>query len=98
MQTAVNALNSPSVGWVMTIFCSGRISPPPTGTSEVAASSVPASGVGAVVAAAVVGAAAREGHGGAQGTQALERDPATDPGGFHVISIRTAVVIREARQ
>jgi len=35
---AVNASNEPARGWVITIFLSARILPPPTGTSEVRAS------------------------------------------------------------
>lgn len=35
VQIAVNALNAPEVGWVTTYF-SSRITPPPTGTFEVA--------------------------------------------------------------
>ena len=38
VHTAVNASNVPAVGWVITIFLSARIVPPPTGTSEVLAS------------------------------------------------------------
>ena len=41
VQTAENASNWPAVGWVITIFCSARITPPPTGTSLVGASSLP---------------------------------------------------------
>src|SRR5215472_7392566 len=37
VHTAVNALNEPAVGWVITIFCPERIFPPPTGTSLVVA-------------------------------------------------------------
>src|SRR6476469_3785370 len=32
VQTALNALNSPEVGWVTTTFWSAKILPPPTGT------------------------------------------------------------------
>ena len=35
VHTAVNALKTPAVGWVTTIFCAVRISPPPTGISVV---------------------------------------------------------------
>src|SRR6185436_2051904 len=35
---AVNASNEPARGWVITIFLSARILPPPTGTSEIRAS------------------------------------------------------------
>jgi len=38
VHTAVNALNEPARGWVITIFLSARIVPPPTGTSEALAS------------------------------------------------------------
>src|SRR5689334_20210875 len=38
VHTAVNAWNVPDCGWVITIFLSARIVPPPTGTSEVLAS------------------------------------------------------------
>src|SRR6185312_9365814 len=38
VHTAVNASNEPARGWVITIFLSARILPPPTGTSEVRAS------------------------------------------------------------
>src|ERR1700750_3410901 len=38
VHTAVNAANEPARGWVITIFLSARILPPPTGTSEVRAS------------------------------------------------------------
>ena len=38
VHTAVNAWNEPARGWVITIFLSARILPPPTGTSEVRAS------------------------------------------------------------
>src|SRR3546814_20633675 len=44
VQVAENALNSPAVGWVITIFSSSRIRPPPTSMSLVLASTVPASG------------------------------------------------------
>ncbi len=36
VQTAVNALKSPLVGWVTTTFWSARTVPPPSGTSDVA--------------------------------------------------------------
>jgi len=36
--TAVNAANEPAFGWVITIFLSARILPPPTGMSVVLAS------------------------------------------------------------
>src|SRR6478752_8090908 len=35
VQTAVKHLNSPSEGWVMTTWSSGKIVPPPTSMSEV---------------------------------------------------------------
>ena len=38
VHTALNAWNAPDCGWVITIFLSARILPPPTGTSEVLAS------------------------------------------------------------
>jgi hypothetical protein len=38
VHTAVNASNEPARGWVITIFLSVRILPPPSGTSEVRAS------------------------------------------------------------
>jgi hypothetical protein len=38
VHTALNPWNSPDFGWVITIFLSARILPPPTGTSEVLAS------------------------------------------------------------
>ena len=38
VQTALNAWNAPDFGWVITIFLSARILPPPTGMSEVLAS------------------------------------------------------------
>ena len=38
VHTALNAWNAPDCGWVITIFLSVRILPPPTGTSEVLAS------------------------------------------------------------
>src|SRR6266568_4750467 len=38
VHTAVNASNDPAFGWVMTIFLSARILPPPTGISAVLAS------------------------------------------------------------
>jgi hypothetical protein len=38
VHTAVNALNVPDCGWVMTIFLSPRMVPPPTGIWEVEAS------------------------------------------------------------
>src|SRR5690606_36825315 len=41
VQTAENALNSPAVGWVTTIFSSFRTVPPPTGTSPAGTSSRP---------------------------------------------------------
>src|ERR671929_459482 len=37
----LNALMSPAVGWVSTTFCAATTMPPPTGTSETAASSLP---------------------------------------------------------
>src|SRR5260370_15027982 len=44
VHTAVNASNVPAVGWVITIFLSARILPPPTGISEVLASTGGAAG------------------------------------------------------
>src|SRR5690349_10429320 len=41
VQTALNALNSPSAGWVTTIFSLGKILPPPTGMSDVLAIASP---------------------------------------------------------
>ena len=38
VHTALNPWKSPECGWVITIFLSVRILPPPTGTSEVLAS------------------------------------------------------------
>ena len=38
VHTALNAWNAPDCGWVITIFLSVRILPPPTGMSEVLAS------------------------------------------------------------
>src|SRR6476469_8652061 len=38
VHTAVNASNEPARGWVITIFLSARLLPPPSGTSEVRAS------------------------------------------------------------
>ena len=38
VQIAENALNVPALGWVITRAASGRMTPPPTGTSAVAAS------------------------------------------------------------
>ena len=35
VHTALNALKSPSVGWVTTTLSAAKILPPPTGTSEV---------------------------------------------------------------
>src|SRR6266702_8759721 len=40
VHTAVNASNEPAFGWVITIFLSARILPPPTGISAVLASAV----------------------------------------------------------
>src|SRR4029077_7038746 len=40
VHTAVNALNEPAFGWVITIFGPVRILPPPTGMSVVLASTV----------------------------------------------------------
>src|SRR3954447_26864102 len=37
VHTAVNASNEPDRGWVITIFLSARILPPPAGTSEIRA-------------------------------------------------------------
>jgi hypothetical protein len=37
VHTAVNASKVPACGWVITIFLSVTIMPPPTGTSEVLA-------------------------------------------------------------
>src|SRR5689334_12334137 len=41
VQTAVNALKSPSVGWVSTILEAATTKHPPTGTSEVLARAAP---------------------------------------------------------
>src|SRR5512142_1013371 len=41
LQTAVNALNCPAAGWVMTTFAEVMTVPPPTGISLVVASSAP---------------------------------------------------------
>ena len=41
VQTAVNALNSPSVGWVTTTSSSAKIVPPPTSMSAVEVSASP---------------------------------------------------------
>ena len=46
MQTALNALKSPSVGWVTTTFCAANTAHPLTGTSEVLASTVPFESMG----------------------------------------------------
>src|SRR5689334_98251 len=42
VQIAENALNVPALGWVITNWASVRMTPPPTGTSAVAASLPPA--------------------------------------------------------
>src|SRR6185437_3700925 len=62
VQTALNALNSPAVGWVTTTCGPDRTSPPPTGILLVATSALPAGALlppaaGAVVPAGVVPAA-----------------------------------------
>ena len=44
VQTAENALKSPSVGWVTTTLASALTTQPPTGTSEVVASAAAALG------------------------------------------------------
>src|SRR6476660_7096502 len=53
VHTALNALNSPAVGWVTTTFWSGKTRPPPTGMSAVRASGPPCVGAAPPV---VVGA------------------------------------------
>ena len=47
VQTAVKHLNVPSVGWVTTTCCSGKILPPPTAISSVLVSG-PGSGASGV--------------------------------------------------
>ena len=77
VQTAVNALNSPSVGWVMTIFSLREDHP--AADRHLRGGRQLGAGVRRrrrLVVTAVVGAAAREGDGGPEGTQALEDDPA----------------------
>ncbi len=46
VHTAVKHLNSPSVGWVTTTCWSGKIVPPPTGTSAALVSGPAAGRVG----------------------------------------------------
>src|ERR1700760_4789988 len=62
VHTAVNALNVPDCGWVMTIFLAAKMVPPPTGTWEVevsAAGAVPPAGPDAPAAGAGTGGAGR---------------------------------------
>src|SRR6516164_1898327 len=75
VHTALNPWNSPDFGWVITIFLSARILPPPTGTSEVLASAA-----GAAAALEPAGAAAAlEPAGAAEVLAGAGWGPATPP-------------------
>jgi hypothetical protein len=64
VQIAENALNVPAFGWVITSWASVRMTPPPTGTSAVAASLAPPAPAPAPPGCAGAGAGAGAGWAG----------------------------------